>query len=170
MSKMEALQRKARAMEQRERWRDAVELYRQSVAATPAREVDPALWNRIGDLHLRLGQAGPAVEAYHYAAVSYEQAGLFDNASAVGRKILRAMPGRSDAHRLLARIAAHQGFVTDARENFAQYAEQINREGHAESVREALDELAATAPNNPEIHRTIEELRSSYLLNANSAK
>lgn len=157
-------------MEQRERWRDAADLYRQSIATTPAQEVDPALWNRIGDLHMRLAQAPAAAEAYLYAAATYEHSGLFDNASAVGRKLLRAMPGHPEAHRMLARISARLGFAADARENFAQYAVQMNRQGREDSVREALDELAAVAPGQAELQRVVAELRSAYAAGPESAK
>lgn len=162
MPEAEKLQQRARAEEQRGRWREALDLYRQSIARSPAAAVDPGLWNRIGDLHLRLGQAAPAVDAYEYAALGYEQAGLFDTASAVCRKALRAMPARPDAHRMLARIAVHQGFAADAREHLARYAEEMRRLGRADALREALAEVGAIAPADAEVSRMVGELRVAF--------
>ena len=73
---------------------------------------DPALHNRIGDLHLRCGKTPQAVECCEKAVDGYEDQQLFSNAIALCKRILhnaaqhaRQAPWRRDA----------RGSVTDGR-------------------------------------------------------
>ena len=157
MSKIAKLQDKARKLEQRERWREALAIYQEIVAEGSDQDLDVSLWNRMGDLHMRVGQTDQAVKAYEQAVTGYDQVGLHDNAIAVCKKILRAAPGHPDVHRSLGRISAHQGFLADARQSFFRYAEQMRLAGRPEAALEALREFAELAPEDAEVRRLLAE-------------
>ncbi|HEX8394055.1 MAG TPA: tetratricopeptide repeat protein [Longimicrobium sp.] len=136
------LRDQARAAENKDNWREAAALYRQVLEESPAEEVDIALWNRVGDLHLRVNETDRAVEAYEQAVTAYTESGLYNNAIALCRKILRAVPGRAAIYHRLGQISAAAGFVADARQNFLEYAERMKRAGKPDASFEALREFA----------------------------
>ncbi|MBB4634317.1 tetratricopeptide repeat protein [Longimicrobium terrae] len=136
------LRDQARAAENKDNWREAANLYRQVLEESPAEEVDIALWNRVGDLHLRVNETDRAVEAYEHAVNAYTDSGLYNNAIALCRKILRAVPGRAAIYHRLGQISAAAGFVADARQNFLEYAERMKRAGRPDDSFEALREFA----------------------------
>jgi tetratricopeptide (TPR) repeat protein len=132
------LKDQARAAENRGQWTEAVVLYRQLLEDSPGEEFDIALWNRVGDLHLRIGETERAVEAYERAVASYAESGLFNNAIALCRKILRLVPGRGAVYLKLGQISAAAGFLADARQNFLEYAQRMKRAGNLDARFDAL--------------------------------
>src|SRR5690349_6488449 len=136
------LREQARVLEQKENWREAINLYRQVLSEAQGEEADIGLWNRIGDLHLRLNESEQAVEAYESAIAAYVDVGLHNNAIALCRKVLRITPHRPAIYRRLGQIYAAKGFLADARQNFLEYAERTKRAGRLDESFEALKEFA----------------------------
>src|SRR5690606_39288948 len=112
------LKDQARLHEQREEWEQAIQLYLQVLRAGDEREgeTELALYNRVGDLYLRLGRVEEAVRYYEQAADRYADSGFYNNAIALCSKALRSMPGRSELYLRLGRLCATQGFKVDARD------------------------------------------------------
>ncbi|HEU4885011.1 MAG TPA: tetratricopeptide repeat protein [Longimicrobium sp.] len=149
------LKDQARAAENRGQWTEAVILYRQLLEDSPGEEVDIALWNRVGDLHLRIGETERAVEAYERAVASYAESGLFNNAIALCRKILRLVPGRGAVYLKLGQISAAAGFLADARQNFLEYAQRMKRAGNLDASFDALKEFADLSPEDTEVRKLL---------------
>jgi len=150
------LKDQARLHEQREEWEQAIQLYLQVLRAGDEREgeTELALYNRVGDLYLRLGRVEEAVRYYEQAADRYADSGFYNNAIALCSKALRSMPGRSELYLRLGRLCATQGFKVDARRWFLEYAEQMLRAGDAEKAFEALRELADSV-SDPEVRELV---------------
>jgi tetratricopeptide (TPR) repeat protein len=162
MANTSKLKERARAAESREQWADAVALYREYLESEDAAEDDIALWNRVGDIHLRLGQTDRAVNAYESAATAYADTGLHNNAIALCRKILRLVPGRASVYLKLGQISAASGFVADARQNFLEYAERMRRAGKPEEAFVALREFADLSPDDTDVRRLLAEQLVSH--------
>jgi tetratricopeptide (TPR) repeat protein len=149
------LRDQARAAENRGQWTEAVVLYRQLLEDSPGEEVDIALWNRVGDLHLRIGETERAVEAYERAVAAYTESGLFNNAIALCRKILRLVPGRGAVYLKLGQISAAAGFLADARQNFLEYAQRMKRAGNLDASFDALKEFADLSPEDTDVRKLL---------------
>ncbi|HEX2091343.1 MAG TPA: tetratricopeptide repeat protein, partial [Longimicrobiaceae bacterium] len=161
MANVAKLKERARALEQREQWKEALDVYHEIVAEAAGDEVEVGLWNRIGDLHLRVGQTDRALEAYERAVDAYAETGLHNNAIALCRKVLRISPERTSIYLKLGQISAARGFLADARENFLQYAARMQRVGHIDASFDALKEFADLSPDDTEIRLLLaEQLRS----------
>ena len=156
------LKDQARAAENRGQWTEAVVLYREHLEAAGADDPDLALWNRVGDLHLRLGETDRAVDAYERAVAGYTESGLFNNAIALCRKVLRLVPGRTAVYLRLGQISAGAGFLADARQNFLEYAERMRRAGNVEASFEALKEFADLSPEDVEVRRLLADQLLSH--------
>jgi tetratricopeptide (TPR) repeat protein len=160
MANAAKLREQARAAENRGQWADAVGLYRQVLEEGD--EADTALWNRVGDLHLKTGETDRAVEAYERAVGGYADSGYFNNAIALCRKILRLVPGRTAVYLRLGQISAAAGFLPDARQNFLEYAERMRRAGKLDASFEALKEFADLSPEDTEVRRLLADQLLSH--------
>jgi tetratricopeptide (TPR) repeat protein len=156
------IREQARVQEARENWRQAVDLYRQVVESPEGEEVDIGLWNRIGDLHLKLNETERAVDAYEQAVNGYADVGLHNNAIALCRKILRLVPGRASIYLRLGQISAAKGFLADARQNFLEYAERMQRGGKLDASFEALKEFADLSPTDTDVRRLLADQLASH--------
>jgi tetratricopeptide (TPR) repeat protein len=149
------LREQARAFEQRGQWREAIDAYRELVEGQEGADVDIGTWNRVGDLHLRLNETERAVQAYEAAVNAYVDVGLYNNAIALCRKILRLVPGRAQTYLRLGQISAAKGFFADARINFLEYAERMRKAGKLDASFAALEEFADLAPDPADVRRLL---------------
>lgn len=155
MANAGTLKDKARSLEQRGAWKEALDVYRRLLEGEG--EPDTALLNRIGDLHLRLKEVEPAVAAYERAVGAYLEAGLHHNAAALCKKILRIAPQRASAHRTLGRLSALDGFLPDARQHYLHYLREAERAGDDAGVLAALEEWAELVPGEAEARERLAE-------------
>ena len=124
---LDKLKDAARRHELREEWRKAIEIYQRALqdVAKGGEPVDPSLYNRIGDLELKAGETGAAVQAYEEAADTYTEQGFFNNAIALCGKILRVNPGRTATFLRLADLHARKNVLGEARRNLSEYVERM---------------------------------------------
>ena len=117
MKALAKLKDDARKHEQKEEWEKAIEAYVAVLKTSEGAEAEAELplYNRIGDLFVRLGRPIDAVTYYESAADHYAEAGFFNNAIALCNKALRYLPSRLELLRKLGQFSAAQGFITDAR-------------------------------------------------------
>ena len=147
----------ARRHEQREEWDKAIALYLEVIAAADeagSGEAELPLYNRVGDLCLRLGQPRDAVRYYEQAADRYAEAGLYNNAIALCNKALRYLPDQLEVIRRLGQFSASQGFLTDARRYFIEYADKKTTAGDTDAALSALDQYADLS-GEPEIRELL---------------
>ena len=143
---IEALKEQARRHEQKEEWQKALDQYKKAIAKLEAEDQpDIGLYNRVGDLFVRVGNLEQAVGAYNKAADLYMEAELPNNAIAVCKKVIRNVPERHEAYLRMGQIRAQQGFLPDARTNFLTYAERMQQAGDLDESFRALVEFCDLA-------------------------
>ena len=153
MSNVAKLKKRALEYEQRKQFDKALETYMQLLSQLDdhVEEADVALFNRVGDLLLRNGDVSAAVDHYERAVDLYAEGGFFNNAIALCNKILRNAPGRDSIYYKLGKISARKGFVSDAKQNFLEYADRMQRMGNLEQAFSALKEFADLCPDQEDI-------------------
>ena len=114
-------------------------------------EVDVSLFNRVGDLFLKQGSVGDAVDYYEQAVDRYAEGGFHNNAIALCNKILRNSPGRASVYYKLGKISAQKGFKSDAKKNFLEYADRMQSSGKIDEAFRALKEFADLCPDQDDI-------------------
>ena len=161
--KVEELKEQARRHEQREEWQKAFDLYTTALGSQSEDEApDIALLNRVGDIQTRLGQIDGAVGHYEQAIDLYLEAELPNNAIAICKKVLRNLPDRPVFFLRMGQIRASQGFLTDARQNFLEYAERQTAVGDVESALNALIEFVELSPEDVEIRQGLASQLESH--------
>ena len=120
-------------------------------------EVDVSLFNRVGDLYLKQGSVGDAVDYYEQAVDRYSEGGFHNNAIALCNKILRNSPGRATVYYKLGKISALKGFKGDAKKNFLEYADRMQAAGKIDEAFRALKEFADLCPDQDDIRLMLAE-------------
>lgn len=159
MSNTAKLKKKAAEFEARKQYDKALELYEQVLNGTRAsdEERDVPLYNRVGDLHYRIGNNEQALGYYEQAADLYAEGGFFNNAIALCNKILRYSPGRTIVYYKLGIISAKKGFNSDAKQNFLEYADRMQRVGKMDEAFRALKEFADLCPGQDDVRLMLAE-------------
>lgn len=143
--RLQQLKNDARREEQRENWGRAIELYREALHRSEevgSVSLDVSLYNRVGDLHRRLGDADLAVRFYLEAVDRYAEQDLHTGAVALCNKVLRIAPERTEVHRKLGRLHAVTGLTAEARRSYETYVDRMREEGRHRERRAALLEMA----------------------------
>ncbi len=158
MSEAARYRQKARAYEQRENWKRAIEAYELAIQEDKKarRDVDLSLFNRIGDLYRRVGDVNKSVQYWEAAADGHISAGFYNNAIALCNKVLRNQPNRHSIYLKLGKISAAKGFLSDARKHFLEYAERMQKANQLDAAFAALIGFADISPD-PDIRILIGE-------------
>ena len=146
MSRVNQLKNNARREEQRENWSQAIELYAQALDASRKDGeafADLSLYNRIGDIYLRIGQKNTAVRYYEQAIERYAEQDLHTSAIALCNKVLRIIPDRSTVFLQLGRLHIETNLVAEARGHYHRYASAMRERGTLFAGLEGLEELIA---------------------------
>jgi len=153
------LKKKAAEFEAKRQYDRAIAVYEQIVAESSGspRETDVPIYNRLGDLHLRVGNTDQAVVLYEKAVDLYAELGFFNNAIALCNKILRQAPNRSSVYYKLGKISAKKGFNSDAKQNFLEYAARMQRAGKLDEAFRALKEFADLCPGQDDVRLMLAE-------------
>jgi len=160
---IESLKEQARRHEQKEEWRKALDQYRKAIARLEKDDQpDIGLYNRVGDLFVRVSDLVGAAEHYERAVDLYVEAGLHNNAIAVCKKIVRSIPFRHEVYLKMGQIRAGQGFLSDARTSFLTYAERMQQGGDLDESFRALVEFCDLAPDDLELRVAVAEQLAAH--------
>jgi tetratricopeptide (TPR) repeat protein len=159
MSQVAKLKKQAAEFEAKKQFDKAIGVYiklLEGYDSYPA-ELDIGLFNRVGDLLIRQGNVADAVDWYERGIDKYSDTGFFNNAIALCNKVLRHSPGRASIYYKLGRISAKKGFTNEARTNFLEYADRMQKSGNVDEAFRALGEFADLCPDQDEIRLTLAE-------------
>lgn len=144
MATVNQLKNQARREEQRENWSRAIELYTQALDKSRTNSqglADVSLYNRIGDIYLRIGQKNTAVRYYEQAIELYAEQDLHTSAIALCNKVLRILPDRSTVFLQLGRLNLATNLIAEGREHYRRYATAMRKRGSEDAALEGLEEL-----------------------------
>jgi len=116
-----------------------------------------ALFNRVGDLYLKLQKVPEGVDMYERAANLYAEYGFPNNAIALCNKVLRNAPSRTHVYLRLAQLMVERGLIAQAKQNLLEYAERMQKAGKTDEAFRALKEFADLSPDNEEIRLLLAE-------------
>src|SRR5712691_2005366 len=165
MSKpLEKLKAKAKSLEARDPkgailgWLDVLKAQDEEGSANP----DLSIFNRVGDLYLKVKDPAQAADYYDRAVDKYAELGFHNNAIAMCNKVLRNAPGRQTTYLKLAKLYAAKGFTAEAKQNFVEYAERMQKIGKIQHAFAALKEFTDISPENTQLRRILEEHLRMY--------
>src|SRR2546421_2528624 len=164
MSKLEKHKEKARSLETKDP-RAAIEVWLEALKAQED-DGDPnpdlSIFNRIGDLYLKVKDPAQAADYYDRAVDKYAELGFHNNAIAMCNKVLRNAPARQTTYLKLAKLYAAKGFMSEAKQNFVEYAERMQKVGKIEHAFAALKEFTDISPESASLREMLSEHLQMY--------
>jgi tetratricopeptide (TPR) repeat protein len=133
----------------------AIDRYRKAIEYDPA---DTTTINTLGDLYVRVGQIGAAIENFSFLAERYFQSGFIQKAIAMLKKIEKVDPQNLKVLKKLAAIYAGQGQAKEARERYLRLVELGERCGARDLILESYQEIVRMDPTDASAHAKIGEL------------
>src|SRR3989454_1780387 len=164
MSKLEKLKEKARGLEAKDAkaaiaaWLDVIKEQESESEPNP----DLSIFNRIGDLAVKVKDSAGAADWYDRAVDKYGELGFHNNAIAMCNKVLRNAPGRQTTYLKLAKLYAAKGFMAEAQQNFVTYAERMQKAGKLQQAFAALKEFTDISPESEHLRQLLEEHLRMY--------
>src|SRR5437899_3299934 len=161
MSKLEQLKEKAKGLEAKDP-KKAVEIWLDVLNNQDETNPDLSIYNRIGDLYIKLKDPGLAADYYDQAVDKYAELGFHNNAIAMCNKVLRNAPARQTTYLKLAKLYAAKGFMSEAKQNFVEYAERMQKVGKIEHAFAALKEFTDISPESASLREMLAEHLKMY--------
>jgi tetratricopeptide (TPR) repeat protein len=158
---LDKLKEAARRFEQKEDWRRAIEVYQRALSELEAQgeqAPDPSVYNRVGDLHQKVGEAQAAIRSYDRALDLYADQGFLNNAIALGGKILRLDATRTPTHLRLAQLHARKNVVPEVRRHLGEYLRRMHRDHQLAAAITALRSFARQDCRNAEMRIELVDL------------
>jgi tetratricopeptide (TPR) repeat protein len=154
MANVASLKKKAADFEAKKQIDKAIATYREVLDAYDSGEdgdVEIALYNRVGDLLARQGNNPEALVLYERAVDLNTEGGFFNIAIALCNKVLRLSPGRASIYYKLGKISAKKGFKGEAKQNYLEYADRMQKSGQIDEAFRALTEFADLVPDQDDV-------------------
>ncbi|NIM21015.1 MAG: tetratricopeptide repeat protein [Candidatus Latescibacteria bacterium] len=123
---------------------------------------NPNVYNELGDLYLKVDKKQEALRTFDKAVDAYTRVGLFNNAVAVCKKLLRLHGGDYKIIGKLGNLRKQQGFLKEATTYFLSYLEKIVLDVNMDAG-EMKKKVAAVAEAIPESPEVLEQV-ADYLL------
>ena len=161
MSKLEQLKEKAKGLEAKDP-KKAVEIWLEVLNNQDDTNPDLSAYNRIGDLYIKLRDPGLAADYYDQAVDKYAELGFHNNAIAMCNKVLRNAPARQTTYLKLAKLYAAKGFMSEAKQNFVEYAERMQKVGKIDHAFAALKEFTDISPESANLREMLSEHLKMY--------
>jgi len=161
MSKLEQLKEKAKGLEAKDP-KKAVEIWLEVLNNQDEGNPDLSVYNRIGDLYIKLKDPGLAADYYDQAVDKYAELGFHNNAIAMCNKVLRNAPARQTTYLKLAKLYAAKGFMSEAKQNFVEYAERMQKVGKIDHAFAALKEFTDISPESANLREMLSEHLKMY--------
>ena len=154
MANLEKYKDAARKHELKENWPKAIEVLVRAIEEfekSPDNEADLVLFNKVGDLYVKVNDSANAIQYYERAVDLYSEASLVNPAIALCNKVLRLSPGRAGTYLKLGMLFAKKGFAAEAKQNLLEYADRMQKAGQIEEAFKALKKFAEMTPGQEEI-------------------
>ncbi len=157
MSEVLEIRKRAHELVQAGEFDKAIAEYRKLLRGD---EVDPNIYNLIGDVYYKKGDVSEAFNQYTNAVKRYAEDGLYSNAIAVCRKMLRLNPDYIEALELLGNLFLEQGFKGEAVNQYLDFARRLIERGDSVKAVDALKKVIEVAPTYVNVR---EQLARVYL-------
>jgi len=144
------IKRKATELLQKGRYDEAIEEYQALLGQS--KKPNPAILNLVGDIYIKQDKYDKGFDAFLKAARAYSDEGLFHNAIAVGKKILRLDRDQSDVYGMLGVLYAKQGLGMDAVKFLNEFSRRKEEESQYPDALAAFAEACDKLPAFAEIH------------------
>lgn len=167
VSKATTIRKKALDLVRDQDWPNAIKEYRRLVELD---QNNPNVHNELADLYLKTNQKNEAFESFMQAIDEYTRVGLFNNAVAVCKKVLRVLPARIEVLNKLGLIRVKQGLAKEAESYYLSFLDKAaGGSFEAEAFTKLAGAIASEMPGSPAVLQKLAQCLLGYRLNDEAA-
>jgi tetratricopeptide (TPR) repeat protein len=152
MAELVDLKRKIAELEAKGSFNEAIEELESATSEFPS---EGSLYNKLGDLYLKVNQQKNALSAYEKGARAFKEETYFPNAIALCKKILRFDKNRTEIYGLLGELHKDLDQRGEAANYLLEYADRKRRANDLDTALKTYDMIRELVPNNARILKTI---------------
>ncbi|HEX5131991.1 MAG TPA: tetratricopeptide repeat protein [Candidatus Krumholzibacteria bacterium] len=162
MSKATIIRKKAMDLVRQQDWPGAIKEYRRLVEIDQS---NPNVHNELADVYLKTGQKAEAYDSFVRAIEEYTRVGLYNNAVAVAKKVIRVLPARVEVFTRLGNVRMKQGLAREAESYYLTFLDKMAG-GAFESAafKKVADEIIEEMPASVPVLRRLSECLLSFNL------
>jgi tetratricopeptide (TPR) repeat protein len=162
LSKATVIRKKALDCARRQDWPGAIKEYRRLAEIDQS---NPNVHNELADIYVRTGQKPEAYDCFVRAIEEYTRVGLYNNAVAVAKKVMRVLPARHEVLTRLGNVRMKQGLAREAESYYLSFLEKVSAATFDESAfkKIAADIRSEMAQSAPALRRLADSLLSFRL-------
>ncbi|HEU4366341.1 MAG TPA: tetratricopeptide repeat protein [Candidatus Krumholzibacteria bacterium] len=162
MSKATIVRKKALDLVRQQDWQGAIREYKRLVEMDQS---NPNVHNELADIYLKTSSRTEAYDCFVRAIDEYTRVGLYNNAVAVAKKVMRVLPARTEVLTLLGNVRMKQGLMREAESYYVSFLEKVAGGSiDAEVFKKIAREMAESAPESvPVLHKLSQCLLSLQL-------
>lgn len=135
--------------------REALKEYQRLLEKDP---LDINIINIIGELFVRLNEKDKAQQEFQKIAKHYEEKGLYPQAIAIYKKIIKLNPGDVSLAVKLADLYGKYGFHTEAKNEYLRVAKELEKAGKIKEVIPLYEKLVKLEKNDLVVRMNLAEL------------
>lgn len=157
-SNIASLRNKAKQAKIKGNYRDAIDYYKQIIEQDVQ---DPNITKEIGSLYTKLNNKKKAREFYWKSLEQYRELEYYQNATAIGKILLRLGSDELEVKQELADLYVKQELIGDAVAAFQDISDKYREEGDIEGVLENLRRIVELTPKRAGIRLKLAEIYES---------
>ncbi|MCI0452557.1 MAG: tetratricopeptide repeat protein [Candidatus Latescibacteria bacterium] len=167
MSKATTIRKKALDLVRDQDWPNAIKEYRRLVELD---QNNPNVHNELADLYLKTNQRNEAFDSFMQAIDEYTRVGLYNNAVAVCKKVLRVLPARVEVLNKLGLIRVKQGLTKEAESYYVSFLDKAaGGSFEAQTFKKLASAIADEIPGSPSVLQKLAQCLLGYRLNDEAA-
>lgn len=167
MSKSTTIRKKALDLVRQQDWPNAIKEYRRLVEQD---QNNPNVHNELADIYLKTNQKTEAYDSFVQAIDEYTRVGLFNNAVAVCKKVLRVLPARVEVLNKLGLIRMRQGLAKEAESYYLSFLDKAaGGSFESEAFLKLAGAIAEEMPTSTAVLQKLAQCLLGYRLNDQAA-
>jgi tetratricopeptide (TPR) repeat protein len=162
VSKATIVRKKALDLVRQQDWQGAVKEYKRLVEMDQS---NPNVHNELADIYLKTGSKAEAYDCFVRAIDEYTRVGLYNNAVAVAKKVMRVLPARNEVLTLLGNVRMKQGLTREAESYYTSFLEKVvGSSVDPPAFKKIAHEIADAAPDSIPVLQKLSQCLISFQL------
>ncbi len=168
MSKATTVRKKALDLVRQQDWQGAIREYKRLVEMDQS---NPNVHNELADIYLKTSAKAEAYDCFVRAIDEYTRVGLYNNAVAVAKKVMRVLPARTEVLTLLGNVRMKQGLTREAESYYTSFLDKVAGSSiEASAFKTIAREIGEAAPESVPVLQRLSQCLLSFQLDEDAGE
>jgi len=168
VSKATTVRKKALDLVRQQDWQGAIREYKRLVEMDQS---NPNVHNELADIYLKTSAKAEAYDCFVRAIDEYTRVGLYNNAVAVAKKVMRVLPARTEVLTLLGNVRMKQGLTREAESYYTSFLDKVAGSSiEASAFKTIAREIGEAAPESVPVLQRLSQCLLSFQLDEDAGE